>query len=368
MPLPCNLVDLLCLAEVAEHVMHAAGAVAVSRLQATCTTTRQLVECPAGRAFWRAVVRREAEAAAAAADTGGSGGCYAAELHRQPERIAAVLNSTHPPPAPEMLHAAVVAEHRLRQGQDLPGELSASDPSLGAVDTLDWHAIFLRTHCAESAARRARRGVLRAALAARGLELRADSWLCRGFIRGEREPGLAMVVDTMAEMHFFHTCTPYPQTMRRLKRQLYTEIHQMCADARAESEEEFSVEPLYHVEMGFASEGCVAEPVPVEEAKHAAIVARLGTGRAGDGGRQELGPDAGHTAASSSSSSSSSSSLSSPLPPPPPLATLLSQAPPHLRPRVEAWAATAPRTPYMMLGSAEEKRQRRREVSFSYIL
>jgi hypothetical protein len=321
-----SLTDLLVLVGVAEHIMHAAGGVAVSRLHATCRLGRQLADGHAGLAFWRAAVTREAEAAAG----GGNDGKSIAELQRHPERIVAVLNSAaHRLPSPELLHSAVIAEQRLRrQGARQGGAVAGA---------LDWYTIFRRTHCAASAARRARRSMLRAALAARGLELRADSWLCRAFIRGEREPGLASVVDTMAEMHFFYTCTPYPQTMRHLKRQLYAELHQMCADAREAGEADFSVEPMYQVELDYST-GCVAGPVPVEEVKHAAIHHCLDCSR-----EEPRGPRA----------------LS--------LAGLLNQEPPpstHLRARVEAWAATPLRTPYhMMAAGAEGRRERRREVA-----
>eukprot|EP01047_Picozoa_sp_COSAG01_P079281 COSAG01_NODE_14976_length_1389_cov_2.348062_1_plen_344_part_01 len=320
-----SLTDLLVLVELAEHIMHAAGAVAVSHLHATCRLGRQLADGHAGLAFWRAAVTREAEAAAGGSNDGKS----IAGLQRNPERIVAVLNSAaHPLPSPELLHSAVIAEQRLRrQGPSQAGAVAGA---------LDWYTIFRRTHCATSAARRARRSMLQAALAARGLELRADSWLCRAFIRGEREPGLASVVDTMAEMHFFYTCTPYPQTMRHLKRQLYAELHQMCADAREAGEADFSVEPLYQVELDFVhGTGCVAGPVPVEEVKHAAIHHCLDCSREDPRGPRALS-----------------------------LAGLLSQVPPHLRARVEAWAATPLRTPYhMMPAGAEGRHERRREVA-----
>ena len=78
----------------------------------------------------------------------------------------------------------------------------------------------------------ARRRRLTAALAARGLELRADSHLCREYV--ERGAGaVAAIVGSMEEMQVFHTGTRYAAVHRGLREQLEAEHEAMCADAEA---------------------------------------------------------------------------------------------------------------------------------------
>lgn len=308
--MPICFLDLLSL-EVVEHVMRAAGPVWVSRLQGTCRQARQLADCESGASveFWRSTVKDAAEAAVPAAERGGVVGDLS---HDQVEAIFAAPSDRLP--AIKLL-SAVVSEHRLRQA--------------GNTVHTNWHMLFRSSVCAAAIASRAREQKLRAALAHRGLQLRSDSYLCKAFIAGTREPGLFAVVDTMEEMHWFHTETFYAAILREMKFQLYFEIRDMEADAREAGETSFDINGLWTIQsaeyQGDVQVTGSAGPVSSEEAKHAAVAARLATGL-----QPRLSPVT--------------------------LPQLLAQAPASLRPKLQVLGASPPRTLYFDLTTTEQVR------------
>ena len=75
---------------------------------------------------------------------------------------------------------------------------------------------------------------LTAALKARGLALRQDSWLCNGYIDGKPQVGsLRDVVEGMAEMHFYFSKTRYAACRQRIAQEHFEDARDMYLDAMA---------------------------------------------------------------------------------------------------------------------------------------